>query len=102
MNKQNNQKVRRGQIITTFGPGALYNLEHGSFIGMGLQDWPSKEAIYEERLAKRLNFHYFIQPPSGEDYPKGLPYRRFPRWLFCPQCRLLQPYEKWSASDTRR
>lgn len=101
MNKK--PTIRRGQIITTFGPGALVNLQNGSFIGMGLDGWPTgkENAIYEERLQKRLRTQFFIEPPSEKSYPRGLPYRRFPRWLFCPQCRILQPYEKWKLNDKR-
>lgn len=97
--------VRRGQVVTTFGPGALINLELGTFIAMGIDSWPNvgrQNTIYEERLQSRLRVRYFMQPPSSETFPKGLPYRRFPRWLFCPKCRVLKTYEKWVERDTRR
>jgi hypothetical protein len=98
-NKQ--PSIRRGQIITTFGPGALVNLQIGSFIGMGLEDWPTNNVLYEERLQKRLRMQYFVEPPAEKIYPTGLPYRRFPRWLFCPSCRVLKSYEKWKVDDSR-
>lgn len=101
----NNPSLRRGQVITTFGPGALVNFESGSFIGMGIDSWPQRiqqNVIYEDRLQKKLNVQYFRQPPSVEDYRIGLPYRRFPRWLFCPKCRVLQTYQKWDANDIRK
>lgn len=97
--------VRRGQVITTFGPGALINLELGTFIAMGIDSWINTglpNTIYEERLQNRLGVKYFIQPPSSESFPKGLPYRRFPRWLFCPKCRVLKTYEKWVENDRRK
>lgn len=97
--------IRRGQIITTFGPGALVNLELGTFIGMGIDSWKNTgpiDNIYEERLQKRLKVKYFRQPPSSETFPKGIPYRRFPRWLFCPKCRVLKSYESWVANDTKK
>ncbi len=92
-------------MITTFGPGALINLEQGTFIAMGIDSWPNtgnKDILRDERLQKQLNVKYFRQPPSSEEFPKGLPYRRFPRWLFCPKCRLLKTYEKWTINDTRK
>lgn len=97
--------MRRGQVITTFGPGALINLELGTFIAMGIDSWLNTglpDTIYEERLQNRLRVRYFMQPPSSETFPKGLPYRRFPRWLFCPKCRVLKTYEKWVENDTRK
>ncbi len=97
--------IRRGQIITTFGPGALVNLELGTFIGMGIDSWINTgpvDYIYEERLKNRLRVKYFRQPPSSETFPKGIPYRRFPRWLFCPKCRDLKIYDSWVINDTRR
>lgn len=115
MNKYNTRVpkrigIRRGQIITTFGPGALINLDNGSFIGMSIEAWPDDikrikgVVIYEERLQKRLRVSQFRQPPSTDEYPIGLPYRLFPRWLFCPNvnCRLLKVAEDWSSEYERK
>src|SRR6266567_2392616 len=91
-------KLRRGQMITTFGPGALVNLEIGSFIAMGIDSWDDsrrEDIIYDERLQSKLKVKYFRQPPSAENWLRGVPYRRFPRWLFCPICRNLKIFEKW-------
>lgn len=97
--------IRRSQVITTFGPGALVNLELGTFVGMDIDSWMNtglSDTIYEERLQNRLRVRYFRQPPSSETFPKGIPYRRFPRWLFCPKCRVLKTYEKWVENDNRK
>ena len=32
-------KVRRSQLIATYGIGAIIDLEKGSFMPMGLEDW---------------------------------------------------------------
>lgn len=101
----NKANLRRGQIITTFGPGAIVNLEAGSFIAMDIDSWPKnddKNVIYEERLQNRLKVKYFREPPSSESFPKGLPYRRFPKWLFCPKCRVLKTYDKWTVDEDRK
>lgn len=103
--KNRGPKIRRGQVITTFGPGALVNLENGSFIGVDIEGWPNLPAtvIYEDRLQKLLKVSYFRQPPSGEEYEAGIAYRRFPSWLFCPKCRKLKPYQKWERQyDNKR
>lgn len=96
--------LRRSQLITTFGPGSLVNLLVGSYVGMGIDHWPQpgfEDRIYDDRLQKRLGKKFFVQPPSNETNPTGLPYRRFPRWFFCPKCRVLQKYEQWDARKPR-
>lgn len=102
----NKPSIRRSQIITTFGPGALVNLEHGSYIGMGIDHWSApkfEDRVYDDRLQKRLGKKFFAQPPSNEVNEAGLPYRRFPRWFFCPhpECRKLQPLEEWEKRNPR-
>lgn len=100
--------IRRGQIITTFGPGAIVNFENGSFIGMSIDAWPppahgKSDVIYDERLLARLHLSHFRQPPSQDQIPKGLPYRRFPRWLRCPNpgCWSLNKVDELLKKDTR-
>ena len=97
-------KVRRSQVITTFGPGALFNLENGSFIAMGIDSWQGKDhrdILHEDRLEKRLGVQYFKQPSSAESLPVGIPYRRFPQWLFCPNPghRWLKKHAKWAEAS---
>ncbi|MCL5675763.1 MAG: DUF1998 domain-containing protein [Patescibacteria group bacterium] len=105
LKKNIGSSIRRSQVITTFGPGALVNLELGSLMAMGIDAWPKAnfdDFVYEERLQKRLKVRFFRQPPSADSFPKGLPYRRFPRWLFCPKCRMLKRYEDWVINDKRK
>ena len=50
-------ELRRGQVITTFGPGALIDLPRESAIVGGLDTWPSLndlERIEEPRLTQKL------------------------------------------------
>lgn len=107
MSEMNKPSIRRTQIITTFGPGALVNLVQGSYIGMGIDHWPRdqrfEDRVYDDRLQKRLGKKFFLQPPSNEGSEVGLPYRRFPRWFFCPHpdCRKLQPFEEWDKRSQR-
>jgi hypothetical protein len=99
--------IRRSQIITTFGPGSIVNLVNGSFVGMGIDYWPRdtkfEDRVYDDRLQRRLGKNFFVQPPSKEVNEAGLPYRRFPRWFFCPhpECRMLQPFEEWERRSPR-
>lgn len=38
-------KVRRSQLIATYGIGAIVDLEKGSFMPMGLEDWKVPRAF---------------------------------------------------------
>ena len=105
-------KVRRSQVVTTFGPGALVDLvEHAVMVG-GLELWRYPRgvplpALDEPRLRERLERRFaaagrplsesqpFRQPPVGDDKePKrdaGIVVLEFPRWFVCqnPACRAL-------------
>lgn len=104
-------KVRRSQVISTYGIGAIVDLEAGSFMGMGLDDWSGAgragSLITESRLQLQLGVDHFRLPPvatdvMGEagmvDARATLPAIRFPEWQECPRChrlgRLQQPFEQ--------
>jgi hypothetical protein len=108
-------KVRRSQLISTYGIGAIVDLEKGSFMPMGLEDWeratnfPSLR-IAEGRLQAQLGVEHFRLPPlmkgiSGApgrvDPAQCAPVTRFPQWHECPKChrigRLNNPFQL--ASD---
>jgi hypothetical protein len=93
-------KVRRSQLISTYGIGAIVDLDKGSFMPMGLEDWESATrlpslTIGEARLQAQLGVSHFRLPPVTEEL-SGFPGRvdatqcapavRFPRWHECPQC----------------
>ena len=91
--------VRRSQLISTFGIGSIVDLEKGSFMPMGLEDWervtglPSL-SIGEPRLQAMLGVSHFRLGPVKEDLPgttqvrarSAAPAVRFPRWHECPRC----------------
>lgn len=92
-------KVRRSQLIATYGIGAIVDLEKGSFMPMGLEDWESATrlpslTIGEARLQAQLGVSHFRLPPVTEDLgPSGrvdpahsAPAIRFPEWHECPKC----------------
>lgn len=113
MSNKSEVKIRKGQLIHTFGPGAMVINKNGiSLMTGGLQYWYTKNATHEklkdseldkykitdERLAKKLNVKYFLLPPdsyivnSGFKTPTPLPGIRFPYWHICsnPSCQSLQ------------
>lgn len=87
-------QVRRSQVITTYGPGALIDLPKDSAIVGGLDGWPkvsSLEEIDEPRLSGKLQGLTQVQnprlyaPPANESRPgkqaPGIRVWRFPEWF---------------------
>jgi len=59
MSSRAHGQLRRGQVITTYGPGALIDLPRHSAILGGLDTWPRTgdlEEIVEPRLTRKLQF----------------------------------------------
>ena len=88
--------VRRGQLISPFGVGAITDFRNDeALMCAGLDRWftaPPDPAliITEERLQARLQCDHFVKPPDfgdGEGTSKiKIPYVRFPGWHYCPRC----------------
>ena len=98
--------VRRSQVISTYGIGAIIDVEQGSFMPMGLDDWESQTrggrvsalTITESRLQRQLGVTHFRLPPAQsqlENHPGRVdarytvPVVRFPEWHECPSCNRL-------------
>ena len=92
--------IRRGQLISPFGVGALVDFRGDeSLMTAGLDEWPfALEAcpedwlVQEERLQARLGMSHFRFPPDFRDPGPGvqnanqhIPFVRFPRWHYCPR-----------------
>ncbi|UQA94074.1 DUF1998 domain-containing protein [Streptomyces halobius] len=91
------RKVRRAQTIVPFGVGGILDLRGESFVAADVRSWaPSAERVESPRLARKLRVAEFRSAPvipSGKAaYATriGPSYVRFPKWLFCPQCREMQ------------
>lgn len=87
-------QIRRGQVITTYGPGALIDLPRHSAIVGGLETWPKStdlEEIFESRLTRKLQSmtgvsapKLFAPPPDATgpgEAAKGIGAWRFPEWF---------------------
>ena len=94
MSRKSHGQVRRGQVITTYGPGALIDLPRHSAIVGGLDTWPKTsdlEEIVELRLTRKLQMmtgvsapRLFAPPPDENDpreSPKSIVVWRFPEWF---------------------
>ncbi len=94
MSRKAHGQVRRSQVITTYGPGALIDLPQHSAIVGGLDSWPKTadlEEIVEPRLSLKLQMmtgvvgpRLFAPPPDSND-PRtpamGIGVWRFPEWF---------------------
>ncbi len=87
-------QIRRSQVITTYGPGALIDLPRDSAIVGGLDKWPSEsklEGIDEPRLSRKLqmvlggnSLPRLYAPPAVSNVPGeviGIGGWRFPEWF---------------------
>ena len=101
----NLRPIRRGQLISPFGVGALVDFRGDeSLMTAGLDAWPqAKEQcppewrVQEERLQGRLGVNHFRLPPDfrepspGVQYPNQfIPFVRFPRWHYCSRRGAMQ------------
>ena len=93
-------QLRRSQVITTFGPGALIDLPHDSAIVGGLDTWGTEaklERIDEPRLSAKLKAmtgvsrpRLYAPPPEPEpwqDRQRGIGGWRFPEWFVVQDTR---------------
>lgn len=94
MNRKAHGQVRRSQVITTWGPGALLDLPRHAVITGGLDTWPrvsDLEEITEPRLARKLQIMTGVAaprlyaPPADSSDPRepkrGIGVWRFPEWF---------------------
>lgn len=103
--------VRPSQVITTFGPGAIVDLQTLSVVVAGVDDWRTddEQRIQEPRLERNLGVQCFYSaPPAEGEYnkrPGTLPSYLFPRYQVCSnaQCGTLsEPSEQsFKRHETR-
>lgn len=93
--------VRRAQTLSPFGVGAIMDVEGESFVAVDIARWKGRgERIREPRLEEMLGVSEFRMGPAAPDNlweidnrSPGIPYYRFPQWLFCSRCRRMS---RWS------
>jgi len=108
-------QIRRAQLITPFGVGAMLVVRDGtSLLTAGLDHWyelesepdngrsvsPDDFKLEEWRLSRVLKVDHFRLPPDYREKRRGIevpncgltvPFLRFPQWHFCPSCNYLEP-----------
>jgi len=99
-------QIRRSQIITTFGPGALLDLPNYSVIVGGLDNWSGEQReVHENRLLDKLKSILevadlqLLEPPKDRDDDftpsSGVTVWQFPEWF------VTQDVDKKGGSQTR-
>jgi len=105
-------ELRPSQLLWSFGVGAIVDLPNLSVVVAGLEDWHSAHAapVPEARLLAGVRKVLGSQvtqlrmppiPPSTSGFPNpfsddmrvGVPVIPFPRYLRCPVCQLLAPFD---------
>ncbi|OBJ53414.1 DUF1998 domain-containing protein [Mycobacterium sp. 1423905.2] len=87
------RKTRLSQTVSPFGVGAILDVEGESLMAADISQWQVARTtiIRSPRLELSLGVSELRTPPSVPSWPSartpGLPYKRFPSWLFCQNCR---------------
>lgn len=94
------RKIRQSQTIVPFGVGAIFDFKGESLVGCDIFRWGARgEKIQSERLAAALGVAQFRAAPAVDSNAwapptAGVPYARFPTWLFCQQCRRMTRWRR--------
>lgn len=97
--------VRRSQLITTYGVGAIVAVDDEAVMVAGLDDWRvdgDQDLLQEPRLhvaGKRLRLPPGKDGSSFFEETGHIPVVRFPRWYYCsdPDCRRLDSFGRLSS-----
>ena len=108
---QNNKKkivgrLRKTQLVTTFGSGSIVDMPDYSVVIAGTNYWKSfSPTLHEPNLEKMLKVSHFKEPFVSEsqdnDPQPDVPAFRFPYYHFCPDedCGRLMPF--WAFGDEK-
>lgn len=104
MNSRPAGQVRSSEIITTFGPGSVFNGKEGvSVMILGLDAWPEAfegeedvskfKIIHNKFLEDVCKKEHFRMPMSDDGYGAGIPCTVFPSWGYCEFCKRMSKVE---------
>ena len=97
-NKRPPGQVRQSQVVTTFGPGSMFDMPDHSVIVGGLEYWTKGDEIPEPRLVSKLQELLSVPtlalhaPPPDNDDPTstqrtGITCWQFPEWFITQGAR---------------
>ena len=88
MAEAGNRQIRLSQTIVPFGVGAIYDIFGESFAACDTYMWGAMgEHISSEALRRKLGVGGLRSAEAYQPGRRGIPYIRFPHWLFCQRCR---------------
>ncbi len=91
----NERTVRQSQTLAPFGVGAIYDVLGESLVAADTTYWKNRgDVIHAPRLERELKVERFKAAPET----KGVPYVRFPKWLFCATCRRMIQW-RWAMEE---
>jgi hypothetical protein len=94
--------VRRSQLITTYGVGAVVAVEDESFMIAGIDRWTvAGPNLHEPRLERKLGVGGFVIPPASER-DQDIPVVRFPTMASCPSCKRLDRHTFFTSYSGNR
>jgi len=99
------RELRRSQIMSVYGPGAIVDISGESFVVCSIDTWRREgmELCNLKRLSDQLGVNDLMQPISSQGFDAqtqpSVMLSRFPRWLFCPKCRLMK---HWLFKDEQQ
>ncbi|MGB1252363.1 MAG: DrmB family protein [Candidatus Promineifilaceae bacterium] len=114
-------EMRPNQLLFNYGVGALVDLPKFAVLVRGLDQWKHVNPIFareikEDRLVDVINTmerHSLVEqlyaPPIPPPSPSrratdtenlvGVPVMTYPRWMVCPRCQRLAPYDPNATSN---
>ncbi len=100
-------KIRKTQLITTFGTGSISEMPEYTVIMAATDYWDGHSPrINEPNLQRLLGVQFFKEPYATESQnPRGngdVPAFRFPRMHFCPKCGLLDDYMRFGDPKRKK
>jgi hypothetical protein len=89
--------IRRGQLITTYGVGAIVAVKDESYMIAGIDRWEVRQPdLHEPRLERKLSVAGFVRPPAN-GVGRDIPVVRFPTIVSCRVCSKLARHSDFTS-----
>lgn len=84
------RSIRQGQLVAPFGVGSIIDIGPESFVMADISRWSPNglRRIEDSHLERKLRRP--IKTPLTSEGLEPVAIHRFPRWHFCPRCRLMR------------
>ena len=101
MKIKNAGQIRSSEIITTYGPGSIFNGKQGlSVMILGLDAWPESKEQPEDVSKFKILHNKFLEDVCDKDHFRmplnteekghaGIPCIPYPSWGYCSFCKLM-------------